>query len=99
MSESKELQLGWTQDQASSSRLDNTLQKGLREGWTINSSSWGSASLALELFYIQCTGQGDPLLPLGMNHDANCYQVKPKRTMSWKVFHKNLSVPLDLWQR
>lgn len=87
--QSKKIATGWTQDQGSSARLDNTVWRGLREEWTINSSSWGSASLT-EFFYIQYTGQGDLLLHLGRNYNTNCYQVKPKRTMSWKVFHKNV---------
>lgn len=87
---------GLDTEQGSSAGLDNTVWKVLREEWTINSSTWGSASLTSEFFYIQCTGQGHLPLPLRRNQDANRYQVKPKRTVSWKVFHKNLSVPLAL---
>lgn len=98
-SEGKEQRVRQTRDEGSPAMLGNTVWKKLRKQWVIISSCPGSATLMSELFCIQCKGPSDRPPHPGRSHDANVCQMRPERTKGWGIFHKNVSVPLELWQK
>lgn len=48
LSEGKEVQLGWMQDEGYPTRLGSTVWNELREQWVIHSSCLGSATMTSE---------------------------------------------------
>lgn len=78
VSEGREVQLEWTQDDGCPTRLGNTVWKELREQWVIHSSCQGLATVTSESFCTECTGARDPPLHLGRSHDANGCQGRPE---------------------
>lgn len=94
VSEGREVQLEWTQDDGCPARLGNTVWKELREQWVIHSSCQGLATVTSELFCTECTGARDPPLHLGRSHDANGCRGRPEEQWVGEYF---ITMTLSPW--